>query len=212
MEVHPDNRKLCFVSNLAIFRNYFLDMLGYKMDFSKFNLPWPPRRIPVLPRRQTRLLPPPVIRRASWVMAAVSVILAVLGMVLVTPGPTLQEASDSWASSLRSGQDAGKLHQKLLLVSRDGLNLKNQDFSSLYDQEARCIEGLLAKGARAVGILQKDPATQREKFLRQKLGRTQGVVLFPLEGSFLKTFPPSDRRLEVRYPVGTTFHSFVPGC
>jgi len=194
---------------LAIFCNYFFDILKDKVAFSKFNLPWPPRRIPVLPRRQTRLLPPPVIRRASWVMAAVSVILAVLGMVLVTPSPTLQEASDSWASSLRSGQDAGKLHQKLLLVSRDGLNLKNQDFSSLYDQEARCIEGLLAKGARAVGVLQKDASTQREKYLRQKLGRTQGVVLFPVEGSFLKTFASSDRRIQVRYPVGESFNSFV---
>lgn len=120
-----------------------------------------------------------------------------------------QSFLDSGFPNLSSEKKPSEKVQKLLLVSRDGLNLKNQDFTSLYDQEARCIEGLLAKGARAVGILQKDPATQREKFLRQKLGRTQGVVLFPVEGSFLKTFPPSDRRLEVRYPVGTTFHSFV---
>jgi hypothetical protein len=209
MEVHPGKRKACFTSNLTIFRNYFFAMLKVKVDFSKFNLPWRPRRTPVLPRRKTRLLPASVIRRASFVMATASMSLAVLGMLLAIPGPTLQEVADSWASSLRSGRATGKLQQKLLLVSRDGLNLKNQDFSSLYEQEARCIEGLLAKGARAVGILQKDPATQREKFLRQKLGRTRGVVLFPVEGSFLKTFAPSDRRLEVRYPVGTTFNSFV---
>jgi len=209
MEVQPGNRKARFAFNLAIFRNYFLDMLKDKVDFSKFNLPWCARRTPVLPRRQTRLLPISLIRRASWVMAAVSVILAFLGMLLVTPGPTHQEVTDSWASSLRSGRDTGELHEKLLLVSRDGLNLKNQDLSSLYDQEARCVEGLLAKGARAVGILQKDPAIQREKSLRQKLERTKGVVLFPLEGSFLKTFAPSDRCLEVRYPVGTTFTSFA---
>lgn len=184
-------------------------MLRYKVDFSKFNLPWRPRRTPALPRRQTRLLPTLVVRRASFVMTAVSVILAVLVMLRVGPTPPLQEVIDSWASSLRSGRGTGKLHEKLLFVSRDGLNLKNQDFSSMYDQEARCIEGLLAKGARAVGILQKDPATQREKFLRQKLGRTEEVVLFPVEGSFLKTFPPSDKRLDVRYPVGTTFNSFV---
>ena len=209
MEAPPRNQKACFAFKLAIFRNYLFDMMQNKVDFSRLNLPWRSRRAYDLPRRQTCLLPTFLVWRASLGMAAVSVILAVLGMLLINPGPILQEVTDSWACFLNSGQGAGKLHQKLLLVSRDGLNLKNQDFASLYDQEVRSIEGLLARGAVAVGVLQKDPESPREKFLRQKLKQTEGVVLFPVEGSFLKTFAPSDRLLEVRYPVGAMFTSFV---
>ncbi|NCY23121.1 hypothetical protein EBX31_14365, partial [bacterium] len=209
MEIHPRNQKACFAFKLAIFSNYLFDMMPNKVDFSKLKLPWRPRQAYHLPRRQTHLLPTFLVWRASLGMTAVSIILAVLGMLFMHPDPALQEVMDSWASSLGSARGAGMLHEKLLLVSRDGLNLKNQDSASLYDQEVRCIEGLLAKGALAVGVLQKDPATQREKFLRQKLGRTKEVVLFPLEGSFLKTFTPSERLLEVRYPVGAKFPSFV---
>lgn len=142
-------------------------------------------------------------------LTGVSIALAVLGTLLLSPTPNIQEVFDSFASSLGSSRSKGKLHQKLLFVSRDGLSPKSQDFSSLYEEEARCVEGLLAQGALAVGILQKDPDTQREKYLRQKLATLKGVVLFPIEKSFLKTFPPSDSRFEVRYPVGSISTSFA---
>jgi len=141
-------------------------------------------------------------------LTGVSVALAILGTYLFSPTPNIQEGFDSLASSLGSNRSKEKLHQKLLLVSRDGLIPKSQDFAELYVEEARCVQSLLEKGALAVGVLQKDPDIRRESSLRQNLGTNKGVVLFPVEGSFLKTFAPSERCFEIRYPVGlghTTF-------
>ena len=179
------------------------------MDFVKFRLPNLIKKRFVLPRRQTHLVPKSDVGRVSILLIGVASALAVLGTFFFSPTPTIQDVFDSFASSINSSRSKGKLHQKLLLVSRDGLSPKSQDFSDLYKEEARCVEGLVAQGALAVGLLQKDSNTQREKYLRQKLATLKGVVLFPVEKSFLKTFPPSDRRLEVRYPVGSISTNFA---
>ena len=179
------------------------------MDFVKFRLPSLIKKRFILPRRQTHLVPKSDVGRVSILLIGVASALAVLGTFFFSPTPTIQDVFDSFASSINSSRSKGKLHQKLLLVSRDGLSPKSQDFSDLYKEEARCVEGLVAQGALAVGLLQKDSNTQREKYLRQKLATLKGVVLFPVEKSFLKTFPPSDRRLEVRYPVGSISTNFA---
>ena len=139
----------------------------------------------------------------------VSITIAVLGIIFFPPSLPLQQLFDSMASSVGSNRSENKIHRSLLLVSRDGLIPKSQDFATLYDEEVKCVEALMTQGALAVGVLQKDPTSQRERFLHQKLGTNKRVVLFPVDGSFLKTFPPSDKRFEISYPIGPNFSSFA---